>query len=196
VLERTADQVFIPLTVGGGVRSGDDIKALLRAGADKVSVNTQAVLNPGLIAEGADRFGSQCIVLSMDVRWNMERGFYEVVTHGGRKPAGMNAIEWAHKGVQLGAGEIVLNSIDADGTRGGYELRLTRLIAEAVPVPVVASGGAGTLADLYQVLSEGKADAALAASMFHYGDHTVGDAKRYLAELGIPVRFPAAVPAR
>jgi len=196
VLERTADQVFIPLTVGGGVRSGDDMKALLRAGADKVSVNTQAVLNPGLIAEGADRFGSQCIVLSMDVRWNTERGFYEVVTHGGRKPVGMDAIDWAHKGVQLGAGEIVVNSIDADGTRGGYELRLTRLIAESVPVPVVASGGAGTLEDLYRVLAEGKADAALAASIFHYGDHTIADAKRYLADRGIPVRLPAAVPAR
>jgi cyclase len=195
VLEHAADEVFIPLTVGGGVRSGDDIKALLRAGADKVSVNTQAVLRPGLIAEGADRFGSQCIVLSLDVRWNTEREFYEVVTHGGRKPTGMEAIEWAHKGVQLGAGEIVVNSIDADGTRAGYELRLTRVIAEAVPVPVVASGGAGALEHLYHVLSAGRADAALAASMFHYGDHTIGEAKRYLAERGIPVRLPAAVPA-
>jgi cyclase len=191
VLERAADQVFIPLTVGGGVRSGEDIKALLRAGADKVSVNTQAVLNPGLIAEGADRFGSQCIVLSMDVRWNAERGFYEVVTHGGRRPTGMEALEWAHKGVELGAGEIVVNSIDADGTRAGYELRLTRMVAEAAPVPVVASGGAGTLDHLHRVLTDGRADAALAASMFHYGDYTVDDAKRYLAVRGVAVRAQA-----
>jgi imidazole glycerol-phosphate synthase subunit HisF len=188
VLHRAAGQVFIPLTVGGGVRSANDIKTLLRAGADKVSVNTQAVLNPGLIAEGADRFGSQCIVLSMDVLWNAERDFYEIVTHGGRKPTGMEVIEWASKGIELGAGEVVVNSIDADGTREGYELRLTRMVAEAVPVPVVASGGAGKLEDLYDVLDEGKADAALAASVFHFGDFTVGDAKRYLAQRGVPVR--------
>jgi imidazole glycerol-phosphate synthase subunit HisF len=188
VLHRAAGQVFIPLTVGGGVRSADDIKTLLRAGADKVSVNTQAVLNPGLIAEGADRFGSQCIVLSMDVLWNAERDFYEIVTHGGRKRTGMEVIEWASKGIELGAGEVVVNSIDADGTREGYELRLTRMVAEAVPVPVVASGGAGKLEHLYDVLDEGKADAALAASIFHYGDYTVGDAKQYLAERGVPVR--------
>ncbi len=196
VLERTADVVFIPLTVGGGIKSGDDVKTMLRAGADKVSINTQAVLNPGLIAEGADRFGSQCIVLSMDVAWNEERGFYEVVTHGGRRPTGMDALTWATRGVELGAGEIVVNSIDADGTREGDELRLTRLIAEAVPVPVVASGGANSPQDMYNVLTEGKADAALAASMFHYGDFTVGDAKHYLAERGIPVRLPAIVPSR
>lgn len=196
VLERTAGEVFIPLTVGGGISTGDDIKQLLRAGADKVSVNTQAVLNPGLIAEGADRFGSQCIVLSMDVLWSAERGFYEVVTHGGRHPTGMEALEWAHKGVALGAGEIVVNSIDADGTRDGYELKLTRMIADAVPVPVVASGGAGTLEHIYQVLDRGRADAALAASMFHYGDYTVLEAKRYLAERGVPVRLPSPVPAR
>ena len=188
VLHRAAGEVFIPLTVGGGVRSGDDIKTLLRAGADKVSVNTQAVRNPDLIAAGADRFGSQCIVLSMDVLWNAERNFYEIVTHGGRKRTGMDAVEWACRGVELGAGELVVNSIDADGTRDGYELRLTRTIAEAVGVPVVASGGAGNLEHLYQVLSEGRADAALAASIFHYGDFTVADAKRYLAERGVPVR--------
>ncbi len=196
VLERTADQVFIPLTVGGGIRTGDDVKAMLRAGADKVSVNTQAVLNPDLIAEGADRFGSQCIVLSMDVRLNAEQRFYEVVTHGGRRPTGMNALEWACRGVELGAGEIVVNSIDADGTREGYELELTRLVAEAVPVPVVASGGANTPEDMYRVLTQGRADAALAASMFHYGDYTVGDAKRYLAERGIPVRVQSPVTSR
>jgi len=188
VLHRAAGEVFIPLTVGGGVRTADDMKALLRAGADKISVNTQAVANPGLIAEGADRFGAQCIVLSMDVLWNAERDFYEIVTHGGRKPTGMEALEWACKGVELGAGELVVNSIDADGTRDGYELKLTRMIAEAVPVPVVASGGAGALEHLYDVLSEGRADAALAASIFHYGDFSIGDAKRYLSERGVAVR--------
>jgi cyclase len=165
----------------------------LRAGADKVSINSQAVLNPTLIAAGADRFGSQCIVLSMDVLWNADRLFYEVVTHGGRKRTGVDALEWACRGVELGAGELVVNSIDADGTRDGYELKLTRLVAEAVSVPVVASGGAGTLEDMFQVLSQGKADAALAASIFHFGDYTVREAKQYLAERGVRVRPPAAV---
>jgi cyclase len=191
VLHRTADQVFIPLTVGGGVRTTDEMRALLRAGADKVSINSQAVLNPELIAQGADRFGSQCIVLSMDVLWNTEREFYEVVTHGGRNRTGMDALEWACRGVELGAGELVVNSIDADGTRDGYELKLTRMVAEAVSVPVVASGGAGNLEDMFQVLSDGKADAALAASIFHFGDFTVGEAKHYLADRGVPVRPPA-----
>lgn len=188
VLHRAAGEVFIPLTVGGGVSTTDQMRDLLRAGADKVSVNTQAVLKPELIAEGADRFGSQCIVLSMDVLWNAEREFYEIVTHGGRRRTGMHALEWACRGVELGAGELVVNSIDADGTRDGYELRLTRAIADAVSVPVVASGGAGNLEHLYQVLSAGRADAALAASIFHYGDFTVADAKRYLAERGVAVR--------
>ena len=192
VLHRAAGEVFIPLTVGGGVRTGDDIKALLRAGADKVSVNTQAVLNPDLIAEGADRFGSQCIVLSMDVLWNAQQHFYEIVTHGGRNRTGMEALEWAVRGVDLGAGELVVNSIDADGTRDGYELRLTRAVAEAVPVPVVASGGAGKLDDFFQVLSEGHADAALAASVFHYGTFSVDDVKRYLAQRNVPVRLPVS----
>ncbi|HYY89534.1 MAG TPA: imidazole glycerol phosphate synthase subunit HisF [Chloroflexota bacterium] len=193
VLHRAAGEVFIPLTVGGGVRTGDDIKSLLRAGADKVSVNTQAVLNPDLIAEGADRFGSQCIVLSMDVLWNAQRGFYEIVTHGGRHRTGMEALEWAHRGVELGAGELVVNSIDADGTRDGYELRLTRAIAEAVPVPVVASGGAGKLEDFLRVLTEGRAEAALAASVFHYGTFSVTDVKQYLAQRGVPVRLTMPV---
>jgi cyclase len=188
VLHRAAGEVFIPLTVGGGVRTTDQMRDLLRAGADKVSVNSQAVANPSLIAEGADRFGSQCIVLSMDVLWNAEREFYEIVTHGGRKPTGMEVLEWARRGVELGAGELVVNSIDADGTRDGYELKLTRMVAEAVTVPVVASGGAGKLEDMYDVLSEGKADAALAASIFHYGDFTVADAKRFLGERGVAVR--------
>jgi cyclase len=189
VLQRAAGEVFIPLTVGGGVRTADDVKTLLRAGADKVSVNTQAVLNPRLIAEGADRFGSQCIVLSMDVLWNADAGFYEIVTHGGRNRTGMEVLEWASRGVELGAGELVVNSIDADGTREGYELRLTRMVAEAVSVPVVASGGAGALSHLHDVLDQGKADAALAASIFHYGDFTIDDAKRYLADRGVPVRL-------
>jgi imidazole glycerol-phosphate synthase subunit HisF len=189
VLERAAAQIFIPLTVGGGIRSVDEMKTMLRAGAEKVSVNTQAALNPWLIAEGADRFGSQCIVLSMDVLWNPDEQFYEIVTHGGRKRTAMNALDWAQRGVELGAGELVVNSIDADGTREGYELRLTRMIADAVPVPVVASGGAGKLDDLYRVLSEGCADAALAASIFHYGEFTVAQAKQYLAERGVPVRL-------
>ena len=188
VLHRAAGEVFIPLMVGGGVRTTDQMRDLLRAGADKVSVNSQAVLNPTLIAEGADRFGSQCIVLSMDVLWNADRKFYEIVTHGGRNRTGLEVLDWACRGVELGAGELVVNSIDADGTRDGYELKLTRMVAEAVSVPVVASGGAGKLDDMYDVLSEGKADAALAASIFHFGDFTVGDAKRYLAERGIPVR--------
>ncbi len=188
VLHRTAGEVFIPLTVGGGVRTTDQMRDLLRAGADKISVNTQAVLNPRLIGDGADRFGSQCIVLSMDVLWNTERQFYEIVTHGGRTRTGKEVMEWATEGVRLGAGELVVNSIDADGTRDGYELRLTRMVSEAVCVPVVASGGAGNLEDLYQVLSQGKADAALAASIFHYGDFTIAAAKRYLADRHVAVR--------
>lgn len=188
VLHRAASELFIPLTVGGGVGTTDQMRDLLRAGADKISINSQAVARPELIAEGADRFGSQCIVLSMDVIWNGEREFYEVVTHGGRRPTGMDAIEWARRGVELGAGELVVNSIDADGTREGYELRLTRLVSEAVTVPVVASGGAGDLPDMLAVLTEGGADAALAASIFHYGDYTVGDAKTYLKEHGVAVR--------
>jgi imidazole glycerol-phosphate synthase subunit HisF len=193
VLHRAAGELFIPLTVGGGVSTTDQMRALLRAGADKVSINSQAVRHPQLIADGADRFGSQCIVLSMDVLWNTERQFYEVVTHGGRNRTGMEAIEWAARGVDLGAGELVVNSIDADGTRDGYELKLTRMVAEAVSVPVVASGGAGNLEHMYQVLSEGKADAALAASIFHFGDYTVGQAKHYLADRGIAVRLPVDV---
>jgi imidazole glycerol-phosphate synthase subunit HisF len=190
VLHRAAGELFIPLTVGGGVSTTDQMRALLRAGADKVSINSQAVSNPRLIADGADRFGSQCIVLSMDVLWNVESQFYEVVTHGGRQRTDMDALEWARRGVELGAGELVVNSIDADGTRDGYELNLTRLVAEAVSVPVVASGGAGTLEHMYRVLTEGKADAALAASIFHFGDFTVGQAKRYLADRGVPMRLP------
>jgi cyclase len=187
VVERCAEQLFIPLTVGGGLKTPDDVKRMLRAGADKVSLNSHAVADPELIRESARRFGSQCIVLSMDVRRQGER--YEVVTHGGRRPTGMDALAWAQRGVELGAGEIVVNSIDADGTKAGYELQLTRLIAEAVSVPVVASGGAGKLEDFYDVLVEGKADAALAAGVFHYGETTVPDVKRYLHARGVAVRL-------
>ncbi|MBI4494705.1 MAG: imidazole glycerol phosphate synthase subunit HisF [Chloroflexi bacterium] len=186
VVARTAAQVFIPLTVGGGLRSLEDIRAMLLAGADKVSLNTAAVLEPELIRQAALAFGSQCIVLSMDVKWS--GSFYEVYTHGGRRATGREAIEWARTGVELGAGELVVNSIDADGTQDGYELRLTRRISEAVSVPVIASGGAGKLEHLHAVVTEGRADAALAASIFHFGTYRIAEAKRYLAERGVPVR--------
>jgi imidazole glycerol-phosphate synthase subunit HisF len=190
VVRRTAEQVFIPLMVGGGVRTTDDMRALLRAGADKISVNSAAVERPELISEGAERFGSQCIVLSMDVLWNGE--YYEVVTHGGRVKRGMDAIEWARRGEQLGAGELCVNSIDADGTKNGYELRLTRLISEATSVPIIASGGAGNVQHMEAALTEGRADAALAASIFHFGTVRIGEAKSYLSSRGIPIRLEQA----
>jgi imidazole glycerol-phosphate synthase subunit HisF len=186
VVERTAEQVFIPLTVGGGLRSVEDIRAMLRAGADKVSLNSSAVAEPELIRRGADKFGSQCIVLSIDARRKGDR--YEVYTHGGRRPTGLDAIEWARRGTELGAGEIVLNSIDADGTRNGYELQITRAVVDAVEVPVIASGGAGTAEHMRQVVAEGGAEAALAASIFHFGALRIGEVKRYLADRGVPVR--------
>jgi cyclase len=186
VVRRTAEAVFIPLTVGGGIRSAQDVQRMLRAGADKVSLNTAAVERPEVIREAADWFGSQCIVLSMDVRWNGRA--YEIVTHGGRRATGLEAVEWARRGAELGAGEIVVNSIDADGTRDGYDLRLTSLIAEAVTVPVVASGGAGTPEHMRQVVTDGKADAALAAGIFHYGKIRIPDVKAYLRERGVPIR--------
>lgn len=189
VVASTAARVFIPLTVGGGLRSIDDIRAMLRAGADKVSLNTAAALDPALIGQAADHFGSQCIVLSMDVKWN--GSYYEVYTHGGRRATGRDAIQWARTGVELGAGELVVNSIDADGTQDGYELRLTSQISQAVSVPVIASGGAGTLEHMRAVLSEGRADAALAASIFHFGTYRIAEAKRYLADRGIPMRLEA-----
>ena len=191
VLERCAEQLFIPLTVGGGLKSPEDVKRMLRAGADKVSLNTHAVAHPELIRESARKFGSQCIVLSMDVRWNGE--FYEVVTHGGRKATGKEALAWAKEGVALGAGEVVVNSIDADGTKAGYEIKLTNMIASAVSVPVVASGGAGIVGDFYEVLIEGKADAALAAGIFHYRETNVAEVKHYLAQRGVPVRLDGSV---
>ncbi len=194
VVEHTADQVFIPLTVGGGLRTVEDIRRMLEAGADKVSINTAAVQNPQLIADGAARFGSQCIVLGMDARRvpDADPVRWEVFTHTGAdggRPASLDAIEWAKEAVELGVGEIVVNSIDADGTRRGYDLELLRAISETVTVPVVASGGAGNLDHLVQAVTQGKADAVLAASIFHYGDFTIRQAKEHMAAAGLPVRL-------
>ena len=188
VIERTASQCFMPLSVGGGLRTGEDMHAMLKAGADKISVNSSALATPELIRAGAEKFGSQCIVVSIDAR-KMAPDRWEVFSHGGRKPTGLEAVEWAQRAVALGAGEIVLNSIDADGTKSGFDLVITRRISEAVGVPVVASGGAGTLQHMADVLIEGRADAVLAASLFHFGDFTVGDVKRFLAGQNIPVRL-------
>ncbi len=190
IVARTADTVFIPLTVGGGIRSVEDIKRILRAGADKVSVNTSAVNDPSLIAEGAGRFGSQCIVLAIDAKRvaGSEPLRWEVFTHGGRRATGLDAVAWARRGVALGAGEILLTSMDADGTKAGYDLALTAAISEAVPVPVIASGGAGGLDHMRDALTAGKADAVLAASVFHFGTYTIREVKAYLAASGIPVR--------
>jgi len=190
VVRRTAEQVFIPLTVGGGIRSVDDIRLMLNSGADKVSVNSAAVAHPELIREGAKRFGSQCIVLALDARRVPGKtGKWEVFVRGGRDGTGLDAVEWAKKAVSLGAGEILLTSMDADGTKNGYDCPLTRAVSESVGVPVIASGGAGTLEHLSQVLTEGKADAVLAASIFHFGTYTIPQAKQYLQSRGIPVRL-------
>jgi imidazole glycerol-phosphate synthase subunit HisF len=188
VIERTADQCFMPLTIGGGIRTVEDMQTMLRAGADKVSINSSALATPDLIRAGAEKFGSQCIVVSIDAR-NISPEQWQVFSHGGRKATGLDAVDWARKAVSLGAGEIVLNSIDADGTKAGFDLAITRRISEAVGVPVVASGGAGTLQHMADVLLEGKADAVLAASIFHFGEFTVRDAKVFLAGKGIPVRM-------
>jgi len=187
VVRATAEHVFIPLTVGGGIRTTEDMYKLLRAGADKVAVNSAAVARPELIQEGARRFGDQCIVLSIDARYRSE-GRWEVVTHGGRRPTGLDVVEWARRGAALGAGEILLNSIDADGTKEGYDLLLTRAVSDAVGVPVIASGGVGTLQHLVDGFVEGGAHAVLAASIFHFGQYSIADAKHYLADAGIPVR--------
>jgi cyclase len=188
VIERTADQCFMPLTVGGGIRTVDDMQIMLRAGADKISINSSALANPELIRQGAEKFGSQCVVVSIDAK-RVAPDRWEVFAQGGRKETGRETIEWARRAVELGAGEIVLNSIDADGTKAGFDLVITRRLSESVGVPVVASGGAGTLEHMAEVLLEGKADAVLAASIFHFGTYTVGQAKEYLATQGIPVRF-------
>ena len=187
VIERAADQCFMPLTVGGGLRSVEDMYAMLRAGADKVSINSSALATPELIRAGAEKFGSQCIVVSIDAK-RVGPHRWEVFSHGGRRPTGLEAVEWARRAVSLGAGEIVLNSIDADGTKAGFDLDITRCVSESVGVPVVASGGAGKLEHMAAVLQEGKADAVLAASIFHFGEYTVGDVKQFLASKGIPVR--------
>ncbi len=187
VVRRTAEEAFMPLTVGGGVASLEDIRALLLAGADKVSVNTAAVQNPDLIREAAGRFGSQCIVLAIDAKARPGGG-WEVFVHGGRTPTGFEAVEWARRGAALGAGEILLTSMDRDGTKDGYDLALTAAVAGAVPVPVIASGGAGRAEHLYAALTEGGADAALAASIFHFGELSIPQVKAYLRERGVPVR--------
>lgn len=190
MIRRTADSVFIPFTVGGGVRSVDDFVAILGAGADKVSVNTAAIQDPELVARAADHFGSQCVVVAIDARrassGEAESG-WEVFTHGGRRPAGLDAVEWARRVEGLGAGEILLTSMDSDGTRAGYDLELIRAVSSAVGIPVIASGGAGTLEHLHQALAAG-AHAVLAASIFHFGEISVPEARRYLAERGHPVR--------
>lgn len=188
VIERTAAQCFMPLTVGGGLRSIEDMSAMLRAGADKVSINTAAIAEPELILRGAKKFGSQCVVVSIDCK-RVGPDRWEVYSHGGRRATGLDALEWAKRAVALGAGELVLNSIDADGTRAGYDVELTRRVSEAVHVPVIASGGAGSLEHMAQVLLEGRADAVLAASIFHFSEYTVAQVKQYLALRGVPVRL-------
>ncbi len=217
VVERTAERCFMPLTVGGGIRSVEDIRLMLQAGADKVSLNTSAVARPGIVQKAAEKFGSQCIVVAIDARktsapgskrktttkgWQARnskpppkggkpetRSWWEAYTFGGRKSTGLDAVEWARKVESLGAGEILLTSMDSDGTRSGYDLELTRAVSEAVKIPVIASGGAGKLEHLSDVLTLGKADAVLAASIFHFGEYTVGDVKRYLKAQGIEVRI-------
>jgi cyclase len=187
VVRRTADHVFLPLTVGGGVRTLEDVRALLCAGADKVSINTAAVARPEFVGEAARRFGSQCIVVAIDAKRRPGGGF-EVYTHGGRRATGLDAISWAERMESLGAGEILLTSMDRDGTRDGYDLDLTRAVADRTRVPVIASGGVGTLEHLYEGLTTGGADAVLAASIFHFGEHTVGEVKRFLTARGVAVR--------
>jgi len=190
VVERISEKVFMPLTVGGGLRTISDMRRMLLAGADKVSINTAAVLNPRLIRDGADKFGSQCIVVAIDTKRieGSNQPKWEVYIYSGQKPTSVDAIDWARKTVALGAGELLLTSMDADGHRAGYDIELTRAVSEAVGVPVIASGGAGTPEDLYQALVSGKADAVLAASVFHYGTYSINDIKEYLAKRGIPIR--------
>ncbi|MDR3398693.1 imidazole glycerol phosphate synthase subunit HisF [Pandoraea fibrosis] len=192
IIEAVAAQVFIPLTVGGGVREVADVRRLLNAGADKVSMNSSAVANPQLVADAAAKYGSQCIVVAIDakrVSADGEAPRWEVFTHGGRKGTGLEAVAWAKQIEALGAGEILLTSMDRDGTKSGFDLALTRAVSDAVSIPVIASGGVGSLADLANGVTEGHADAVLAASIFHYGEHTVGEAKRFMADKGISVRL-------
>ncbi len=187
MVARVADQVFIPFTVGGGIRSEDDVRRLLELGADKVTINTAAIDDPGLVARAAYRFGSQCIVVAIDAR-GVADGRWEVYSHGGRRPTGLDAVEWAKRVVELGAGELMVTSMNTDGHQQGYDLPMLRAVGGAVPVPVIASGGAGEPEHLRAAIAEGGADAVLAASIFHYGQYTVGQVKRYLTEHGLPVR--------
>lgn len=192
VVEEVASEVFIPLTVGGGIRTIEDIRRMLNAGADKVGINTAAVFNPEFVKEAAEKFGSQCIVVAIDAKKVSAEGEpnkWEIFTHGGRKPTGIDAVEWARKMVDYGAGEILLTSMDRDGTKMGFDLELTRAISDAVKVPVIASGGVGELKHLIEGVKEGKADAVLAASIFHFGEHTVEEAKREMEAAGIEVRL-------
>jgi cyclase len=192
VVEQVASEVFIPLTVGGGIRTCDDVRRMLNAGADKVGINTAAVFNPEFVKEATTRFGSQCIVVAIDAKKVSGEGEplkWEIFTHGGRKPTGLDAIEWARKMVEYGAGEILLTSMDRDGTKIGFDLDLTRAISDAVPIPVIASGGVGNLQHLVDGVDQGGADAVLAASIFHFAEYTVGEAKRYMADQGIEVRL-------
>ncbi|MBU3719967.1 MAG: imidazole glycerol phosphate synthase subunit HisF [Burkholderiaceae bacterium] len=186
MIEAVADQVFIPLTVGGGVRTVEDVRRLLNAGADKISINTAAIQQPRLIQDCSEKFGAQCIVVAIDAKRVDQR--WEVFTHGGRNPTGLDAIDWAQKVAALGAGEILLTSMDRDGTRQGFDLALTKAVSRAVSIPVIASGGVGSLEHLLEGVTKGEADAVLAASIFHFGEHTIGEAKQYLADRGVCVR--------
>jgi cyclase len=187
VVEQVASEVFIPLTVGGGIRKSEDVLRMLNAGADKVAINTAAVFNPEFVKEATERFGSQCIVVAIDAKRVDDH--WEIFTHGGRKPTGIDAVEWAKKMAGYGAGEILLTSMDRDGTKIGFDNELTRVISEAVPIPVIASGGVGNLDHLVEGVTEGKADAVLAASIFHFAEYSIGEAKRYMAERGVEVRL-------
>jgi len=188
VMRRTAEKVFIPLTVGGGIRSLEDMRLMLQNGADKISINSSAIANPDLIRAGAERFGSQCIVVAVDVHRNKEENYFEVYTHDGRKPTGIDALKWCEKVCELGAGEILLTSMDADGTHHGYDNELTRLVSDSVSIPVIASGGAGNLQHLVDAFTMGHADAVLAAGIFHFGQYTIKQAHDFLREHHIPVR--------
>ena len=187
VVGQTAEQCFMPLTVGGGVRATEDVRKLLLAGADKVSINTAAVFNPDFVREAAEKFGSQCIVVAVDAK-GVKSGGFEIFTHGGRKPTGLDAVEWCRRMAEYGAGEILLTSMDRDGTKQGFNLPLTRAVADAVPIPVIASGGVGTLDHLVEGVTEGHASAVLAASIFHFGTYTIGQATAHMAAGGVPVR--------